>query len=276
MVVFYEGNKKELLEIATDDCGLIRYKGRYYGIPASEMNIIQALIKQLVYSDSGDGFVITEDIYENRPEISDINGDDDKETIMITRNMTPGHSSDMLLTIRNKSNDIIFSKDLEEGIAPEIFVGDFDGDRINDVFTSVDSGGSGGYRFYNLITYKEKAFKEIPLGSIDVSNHMEFEFKNDYAYLHSDLLVSEVKFKLSEENLEMYRQLVHDNHPVVGFAPTWLEPKDYDNDGVYELEYETIFKVDYKYNIAHITIPFKYTESKWVPLGVQTEEIILE
>ncbi|WP_246072978.1 FG-GAP repeat domain-containing protein [Paenibacillus dokdonensis] len=45
------------------------------------------------------------------------------------------------------------------GYNARLFLGDFSGDRISDILVSIDSGGSGGYGFFYVFSFKNNALR---------------------------------------------------------------------------------------------------------------------
>jgi hypothetical protein len=45
-VVFYEGNKKKIVELGTDDCGLIICNEAYYQIPEDDFKILEEFLER--------------------------------------------------------------------------------------------------------------------------------------------------------------------------------------------------------------------------------------
>lgn len=47
------------------------------------------------------------------------------------------------------------------GYNPRLFIGDFTGDSVPEIFISIDSGGSGGFGFYYIYSYKNKVLRKL-------------------------------------------------------------------------------------------------------------------
>lgn len=67
------------------------------------------------------------------------------------------------------------------GYNPRLFLGDFTKDKIDDIKVSIDSGGSGGYRYFYLYSFKNSNLQEI--FNFDKYNE-EYKYKVDYADLY--------------------------------------------------------------------------------------------
>lgn len=67
------------------------------------------------------------------------------------------------------------------GYNPRLFLGDFTKDKIDDIKVSIDSGGSGGYGFFYLYSFKNNNLQEI--FNFDKYNE-EYKYKVDYADLY--------------------------------------------------------------------------------------------
>ncbi|KOF57996.1 spore coat protein [Clostridium sp. DMHC 10] len=75
----------------------------------------------------------------------------------------------------------IITPKFNSGYDAKIFLGDFTKDKINDIKLSIDSGGSGGYGFFYVYSFKNNYFKEI--FNFDDYNK-KYKYTVDYASLY--------------------------------------------------------------------------------------------
>jgi hypothetical protein len=67
------------------------------------------------------------------------------------------------------------------GYNARLFLGDFTNDKIDDIKVSIDTGGSGGYGYFYIYSFKNNRFDEI--FNFDSYNR-EYKYKVDYADLY--------------------------------------------------------------------------------------------
>lgn len=71
--------------------------------------------------------------------------------------------------------------EFNSGYNPTLFLGDFTNDNVKDIKVSIDSGGSGGYAYFYLYSFKNNNLKEI--FNFEKYNE-EYKYKVDYADLY--------------------------------------------------------------------------------------------
>ena len=58
-------------------------------------------------------------------------------------------------------NLTIYPLDKVGGYRTHLFAGDFSGDKVADIYVAVESGGSGGWSYHNIISFKEQNPQEL-------------------------------------------------------------------------------------------------------------------
>ncbi len=179
--------------------------------------------------------------------IGDVNGDNIPDYVYLTGTKTSegGFIQNIKLVIRDGKTGIITSAKLASnaGYDPALFLGDFTGDRVNDIQISIASGGSGGIMFYYIFS--------------DINNKLELLFNyEDYNNKYNYRVIYQNNYKVLVENVELGSKYIIDitykgkeyldeiytpdgqlKEPIEGWVDplSGLYPVDFDSNGVYEL-----------------------------------------
>ena len=94
---------------------------------------------------NGDGIIDKVFLYGNKPESP--GGFSDNITLVIQDGRTH-----RMTTVQFQSN---------AGYNARLFLGDFNKDHVSDILVSIDSGGSGGYGFFYLYSFKNNHLQEM-------------------------------------------------------------------------------------------------------------------
>lgn len=177
----------------------------------------------------------------------DVNGDGIPDTVYVTGNKTADSPfiQDITLVIQDGRTGRLtpISPRENAGYNPTVFLGDFTGDRVDDILLGIASGGSGGFMYYYIYS--------------DVNNipHMLFDynvFNNFYQYdvTYKDnyrvevinkrtmiRYVIDITYKGPQYLAEIYDGNGKLKAPISGFVNglSGLYPVDFDSNGVYEL-----------------------------------------
>ena len=178
----------------------------------------------------------------------DVNGDWISDNIYLVGEKPYGLESPFvdnitLITQDGRSNAFytIVPQD-NAGYNPTIFLGDFTGDRVNDILVSIDSGGSGGYAFYYIYSF-------ISNNAIEIFNHAKFDEKYTYEVTYQDYYrvkvegsnskryIIDIKYKGKEYLSEIYHADGKLKEPIEGWVNPLggLYPVDFQRNGVYGL-----------------------------------------
>lgn len=177
----------------------------------------------------------------------DVNGDNVPDYVYLTGRRTPnsGFIENITLVVQDGKTGIKQSRKLKSdaGYEPQLFLGDFTGDKVNDILISIASGGSGGMTFYYIFS--------------DVNNNLNMifdyeEFNNRYTYKVEyqnyykvqvtnvelqTVYVLDITYKGMEYLNEIYTPEGILKEPIEGWVDplSGLFPVDYDRNGIYEL-----------------------------------------
>lgn len=98
-------------------------------------------------------------IYILQTKHADVNGDGFDETLILTGKKPYGENGfieDITLTVKNEKtsvNIVVKPKD-NAGYSPNLFIGKFSDDKIPQVLLTINSGGSGGFYFNYIYSFK--------------------------------------------------------------------------------------------------------------------------
>lgn len=179
--------------------------------------------------------------------MGDVNGDRIPDTILITgtRSSSGGFIQNITLAVRDGRTGRVITVPLSEnaGYNPRIFLGDFNGDGVNDILISIDSGGSGGTMYHYIYSF----INNRPQLIFDFNVYNE-EYKYDVTYKDNykvELLSRKnnekyiIDISLRDKNYlnEIYNENGKLKAPISGWVNplSGLYPVDFNSDGVYEL-----------------------------------------
>ncbi|WP_044640011.1 hypothetical protein [Risungbinella massiliensis] len=129
------------------------------------------------------------------------------------------------------------------GYGPTLFLGDFTGDRVNDILVRMDSGGSGGFTYdyiFSFVNHQTKMlfnyeqFNKETSYEVDYLDHYRVRVRN---ITKNQSLVLDITWKGPEYLSEIYNQNGTLKAPIKGWvnALGGLYPVDYNRDGINEL-----------------------------------------
>lgn len=184
-------------------------------------------------------------------KIGDVNGDrvPDIVRLMGVRSSDGSRSfvDQLSLSIQDGRTSMTYSIPLREnaGYHPTLFLGDFTGDRVNDILVSLDTGGSGGYSGNSMYSFLNNQAKLL----FD-SEQYNRQQQNNFSVTYQDYYRVEVKstspaktylIDIQLKGKEYLSDLYHPNgtlkKPVQGevTALSGAFPIDWNRDGRYEL-----------------------------------------
>lgn len=178
----------------------------------------------------------------------DVNGDSIIDSVYLLGERPYGMESAFTENItliihdgRTNANYRIVPK-YDSGYNPTIFLGDFTGNKTQDIMVCIDSGGSGGYAFYYIYSFKNNT-------PIKIFDHEEFNQEHNYKVIYKDFYEVEVtadnlkkyiiniRYKGKEYLSEIYDANGKLKEPIEGWVNPLggLYPIDFQRDGIYEL-----------------------------------------
>jgi hypothetical protein len=209
--------------------------------------------------------------------IGDVNGDRIPDNVFLTGIRTPASPfiQNITLVVQDGRTNKITSVPLSEnsGYNPRIFLGDFNGDGVNDILVSIDSGGSGGIMYYYIYSF----INNLPQLMFDFNVYNE-EYKYDVTYKdnykvevvsrrNNEKYIIDISLKGEEYLNEIYDENGKLKEPISGFVNplSGLYPVDFNLDGIYELlSYQ---KIAGRYNadsLGYILNTLKWQNNRFV------------
>lgn len=209
--------------------------------------------------------------------IGDVNGDRIPDNVFLTGIRTPGSQfiQDITLVVRDGRTGRVTSVPLSEnaGYNPRVFLGDFNGDGVNDILVSIDSGGSGAIMYHYIYSF----INNTPQLMFDFNAYND-EYKYDITYKdnfkveviskkNSEIYIIDISLKGEEYLNEIYDENGKLKKPISGFINplSGLYPIDFNSDGVYELlAYQ---KIAGRYNadsLGYILNTLKWENNRFV------------
>lgn len=198
---------------------------------------------------------------------ADIDGDEIEEIIIFSGQKDENeYISDLNLAVHNgETGEIIHSIPIDfEGYMDHLIMYDFTGDEISDVLLSIHSGGTSGAMMHYIYTFADGTAENI-VPKLSEMLDMPFEFVSmeevfiALPYANKGYIVN-----LTEEEIRACENYEFDSPAYYRFNT--LTPVDVDNDGTYEVEYETtliLSAVTNSESIADIKSTFKYKNGSW-------------
>ncbi len=189
---------------------------------------------------------------ENQPNIisfarGDVTGDRVPDNVYLTGIKTSDSPfiQNIILHIQDGRTGEIKSVPLREnaGYNPTLFLGDFTGDGIDDIFISIATGGSGGIMYHYIYSSAGNTVKLL----FDFNIYNE-QYQYEVTYLDNYKVKVVSKFNSKKYLIDIstrdgaYLSEIYDQNgklksPITGFVNplSGLYPVDFDSNNVYEL-----------------------------------------
>jgi hypothetical protein len=173
---------------------------------------------------------------------------------------------------------------LESGYEPKLLLGDFNGDKVSDILTSIANGGSGGTYYYSLIGCKDSKIQPL-FDQVKFSKGLDFEilFRDNFkAEVKNKELKKNFTLDLSDRKDDYLEMKVYDDKgkllaPVTGFTAgiISLNPIDSDNNGTYELvTIQRLAGIANADTVGYVTAMWKYERGKLVVKSLEASREI--
>lgn len=167
-------------------------------------------------------------IYLLDMKVGDVTGDGIQDKISLYGRKPQGSTGifvdDITVVIQDGRTDIIetITPEFNSGYNPSLFLGDFTGDKIDDIKVSIDSGGSGGYGYFYIYSFKSNKFQEI--FNFDVYNkeytyrvYYNVHYKVDVInFMLDKLFVLDISYKGYDYLFQYYYENGNLKRPVEG------------------------------------------------------------
>ncbi|UPO87641.1 VCBS repeat-containing protein [Niallia sp. Man26] len=188
----------------------------------------------------------------NQPEVvsfarGDVNGDGMPDNVYLTGTKTADSPfiQNITLHVQDGRTGHVISVSLREnaGYNPVLFLGDFTGDGIDDIFISIATGGSGGIMYHYIYSLEGNTAKLL----FDFNVYNE-QYQYEVTYLDHYKVKIFSKFNnqnyiidISTRDADYLNEIYDPNgklkSPITGFVNplSGLYPVDFDLNNVYEL-----------------------------------------
>lgn len=177
----------------------------------------------------------------------DVTGDKVLDNIYLTGIVTPGSPfiQNITLLVQDGRSGELTSVSIREnaGYNPTIFLGDFTGNGVDDIFISITTGGSGGIMYHYIYSFVDN--KAQLLFDFNVYNE-QYQYEVTYQDFYKVEIVSKINDKkyiidISTKGIEYLNEIYDENgklkRPINGFVNplSGLYPVDFDLNNRYEL-----------------------------------------
>lgn len=187
--------------------------------------------------------------------------------------------SDFNIIVQNgKTKKFINTKNKDfGGYEGSLFVGDFTGDKVNDIMVTADNGGSGGTINSEIYTVNKNSIKTIFNEKDNEGINFEGKFVDGFkAELKSEKINKKITLDISSNKKDYIEAKIYDKNgkllsevqPYTNYFGL-LKPVQYEN-GTYYLEgQQRIVGYMNPDTISNVRSVWKYENSKWVPIEVE-------
>jgi hypothetical protein len=177
----------------------------------------------------------------------DVTGDRVPDNVYLTGITTPGSPfiQNITLLVQDGRSGKLTSVPLREnaGYNPTLFLGDFTGNGVDDIFISIATGGSGGIMYHYIYSFVDNTAQL--LFDFNVYNE-QYQYEVTYQDYYKVEVVSMINNKkymidISTKGIEYLNEIYDGNgklkSPITGFVNplSGLYPVDFDSNKRYEL-----------------------------------------
>lgn len=177
----------------------------------------------------------------------DVTGDRVPDNVYLTGIMTPASPfiQNITLLVQDGRSGELTSVPLREnaGYNPTVFLGDFTGNGVDDIFISIATGGSGGIMYHYIYSFVDNTAQL--LFDFNVYNE-QYQYEVTYQDYYKVEVVSMINNKkyiidISTKGIEYLNEIYDENgklkSPITGFVNplSGLYPVDFDSNKRYEL-----------------------------------------
>lgn len=214
---------------------------------------------------------------------ADVTGDGITDTIYLAGHKVQPNSQyvdDVSITVKSGARKTLSTFRLNKigGYQPHLFIGDFSGDKVPDVYVATASGGSGGWSYYNIVSFNDNKPKQIFTTQDNPNQSINGRFIDGWkTELTNSTNGKTVAIDVSARKSDYLRLGIYNEDGTVKretqtlTAPySKLEPIDVDNDGVFELKGVQRISGAYRADgIADIETMLKYDGTTWSSQSVK-------
>lgn len=208
---------------------------------------------------------------------ADVTGDGLVDTVYLTgcrKHIDSIYTDDLRLSVKSGADATFKTHSLSRlgGYRTNLFAGDFSGDKVPDVYLEVESGGSGGWSYHNIVSFNSNETKEIFGNNNNQSRSIKGEFVDGLKVELTNITNGKtVAIDVSDRLQDYLRLGIYGEDGIIQketqtmTAPfSRLAPIDYDNDGVFELKGIQRISGAYRADgIADVESVLKYKNEDW-------------
>ena len=177
----------------------------------------------------------------------DVNGDKIPDNVYLTGTKAPDSPfiQNINLVIQDGATGMFASIPLKEnaGYNPDLFLGDFTGDGIDDILISIGTGGSGGIMYYYIYSFINNIARLLfDFNIYNGQYKYDVTYKDNYkveviSRKNNTKYIIDISYKGDDYLNEIYDKNGKLKAPISGFVNplSGLYPVDFDSNGVYEL-----------------------------------------
>ncbi|KHE71466.1 hypothetical protein [Halobacillus sp. BBL2006] len=177
----------------------------------------------------------------------DVNGDyiPDHVYLVGQKSSHSPYTTDITLVVQDGQTQLFYSVPLKtnQGYQPGLFLGDFTGNKVNDIFIRMDSGGSGGFGYFYVYSFlNNQPSLLFDYEAFDSYYDYSVMYQNQYKVkVTNNTLGLSFIIDLSNRGKEYLSEIYKPNgaliSPLEGSVSglNQLYPIDFNGDGVYDL-----------------------------------------
>ncbi|MER2192397.1 MAG: VCBS repeat-containing protein [Solibacillus sp.] len=177
----------------------------------------------------------------------DVTGDRVPDNVYLTGIMTPDSPfiQNITLLVQDGKSGELTSVPLHEnaGYNPTVFLGDFTGNGVNDIFISINTGGSGGIMYHYIYSVLDNTPQLLfDFNIYNEQYQYEVTYQDDYkveviSMINNKKYIIDISTKGIEYLNEIYDENGKLKSPIAGFVNplSGLYPVDFDSNKKYEL-----------------------------------------
>lgn len=134
----------------------------------------------------GSHYMIRNDTVVLDVKWGDVNGDGTPDQVYLIGNPTGDTTSSFVqniqLVVVDGRSGVRYTSQLKDnaGYNARLFLGDFTGERVDNILVSIDSGGSGGFTYNYIFSFMKNVFREI------YNNEWFYETYSDASVFYED------------------------------------------------------------------------------------------
>lgn len=184
------------------------------------------------------------------------------------------YQDELSIIVKSGTDELLTVYPLKKvgGYQTKLFAGDFSGDKVADVYVAVESGGSGGWSYHNIVSFKEQNPQELFGMNHNQSQSISGKFIDGWKVELTNCTGGKmIAIDVRERQNDYIRLGIYDENGMIKketqtmTAPfAILEPIDRDHDGVFELKGIQRISGGYRADgIADVETILKYKDAVW-------------